>query len=534
MPTDSISRANRPRFIRTPRPLLTPLMLAALGVTGAARAADAPTPADELLQRIERLEAANRALAGEVQSLRADESAAWLTEERAAEIRSIVADVLADSSTRTSLQSGGMSAGWDGAFFLQSPDDRFRLEVGGLLQTRFTWGYIQDGESGVNINGSPIADNTENRSGFDLPNTRLDFRGHAFGPENQFRIQAEYSNTSEALVGQNPFGNLGSGSGALRLLDAYTRHELASDFSVRVGQFKLPFAREQLVGVDNQIAVARSTVVEHLGLGRSQGIEATWTSDDFRVMAAFSNGATDNVYGLLKGAGSDPLNSPWYNDAVNWALTGRVEWKLAGQWSQFNSMTSPPGDEYAVLLGLAGHIQEGDPDLGNDENPAEPNHWWAYTGDVSVMYGGASLFASFTYSNMNSGSAFYYGGNNFNAATTFDIGESNMWGMVVQASVYAMPKWEIFGRYEYSDADIPGITEITAPVGVSSLWNGNALSIVTAGVTWYIDGEDLKWTSDVGIAFDALDGIYYNGDNGWRAAAEELQTVVRSQLQLRF
>ncbi|MFM7133507.1 MAG: porin, partial [Planctomycetota bacterium] len=440
----------------------------------------------------------------------------------------------ADSATRTSLQASGVTGGWDGVFFLQSPDDRFRLEVGGLIQTRFTWGYIQDGQSGVTVSGSTIADNEENRSGFDLPSTRIDFRGHAFGAENQFRVQAEYSNSSEALVGQNPFGNLGSGSGTLRLLDAYTRHELGNDFAVRVGQFKLPFAREQLVGIADQLAISRSTVVEHMGLGRSQGIEAAWSYDDYRVMAAFSNGATDNVYGTLKGAGSDPLNSPWYNDAVDWALTGRVEWKLAGEWRQFNSMTSPPGDGMGILLGLAGHVQEGDPDLGNDGNSGEPNNWWAYTADFSVMYGGATVFASFTYSNMDSGSAYIQGGNNFNAPTTFDIGESDMWGAVVQGSFYAAPKWELFARYEYAQASIDGINQITAPTGAGSLWSDNPLSIATLGVNWYIDGEDLKWSSDVGFAFDAVDGIFYNGENGWRAAAEENQVVFRSQLQMRF
>lgn len=109
------------RMIRTPRPLLTPLMLAALGIAGAARAQDgsaaAPSTAD-LIQRIERLEAQNRALAGEVQTLRAEDGEAWLTEERANEIRSIVTDVLADSATRSSLQGAGMTGGWDDGFFV--------------------------------------------------------------------------------------------------------------------------------------------------------------------------------------------------------------------------------------------------------------------------------------------------------------------------------------------------------------------------------------------------------------------------------
>lgn len=47
-------------------------MLAALGIAGAARAGDAPSATDvgELMKRIEKLEASNRALASEVETLR--------------------------------------------------------------------------------------------------------------------------------------------------------------------------------------------------------------------------------------------------------------------------------------------------------------------------------------------------------------------------------------------------------------------------------------------------------------------------------
>ena len=39
--------------------------------------------------------------------------------------------------TRASLQDSGMTAGWNDGFFLASPDGRFRMEVGGLVQFRY-------------------------------------------------------------------------------------------------------------------------------------------------------------------------------------------------------------------------------------------------------------------------------------------------------------------------------------------------------------------------------------------------------------
>ena len=523
------------RFVRTPAPLLTPLVLAALGIAGVARA-DQPSPAatDELLKRIERLEASNQALSAEVSTLRAADGDAWLTEQRATEIRGIVTDVLADSDTRRSLQSSDMTAGWNDGFFMASADGRFRLEVGGLVQVRYIYGYIPDGLSGVNIPNSPIADDVETRNGFDMPNTQLDFRGHVFGPEYSYRLRGQFSNQGEAIVGQNPFGNLGSGGGTFRLLDAWLRAEVSDGIALRVGQFKLPFAREQLVDQEYQLAVSRSTIVEHLGLGYSQGVELQFVSDDVRVMAAYSNGGTDNVYGILKGAGSEPLNSDCASDRVDWAVTARAEWKLAGRWSQFRSMTSPPGDEFAFLVGVAAHLQEGDPDTGGSQNTSDPNRWYIFTADASLMYGGATLFGSFTYSSMDSASAFVQGSNNFFPPTTADIGSSHAWGAVLQGSYYFDPKWEVFARAEFGEANISNINQITAPTGVPSLEQGNLFSVLTMGVNWYIDGEDLKWSADLGFALDSIDGVWSNNANGWRPAAEQSEMVFRTQLQMAF
>ena len=542
MPTTQVMNSSTIRRIaRTPRPLLTPLMLAALGIASVARAQDGASQAPsakELMERIERLEASNRALAGEVQTLRTADGDAWLTEERASEIRSIVSDVLADSATRDSLQTSTSTSGWNDGFYLQSADGRFRLEVGGLIQMRYIYRYIPDGVSGLNPGpgGLPqptqwIADNVETRSGFDLPGTQLDLKGHIFGPTWQYKIKGAFSNQDEAVIGQNPFGDLGNGSGTFRLLDAYMRADVADDFSVRVGQFKLPFAREQLVDTEYQLAVSRSTIVEHLGIGRSQGVEGTWTSDNTRAMLAFSNGGTDNIYGILKAVGSDPLNSLYSSDGVDWAFTGRFEWKMAGQWKQFNSMTSPPGDEYALLVGIAAHAQEGDPDSGNETiTSTDPNSWFAATADVTAMFGGATLFASVFYHHTSSGSAFLQGSNNFDVPTYNDMGSTDTMGAVVQASYYIVPKWEVFSRFEYGSADING----TMPTGSTSLDNGNALAILSIGANWYIDGEDFKWSSDLGIAFDAVDGVWWNGANGWRATSEKAEIVFRSQLQMAF
>jgi hypothetical protein len=85
-------------------------------------------------------------LKAEVATLKSQNGDKWLTEERAAEIKSLVKDVLADSETRTSLQGSGATSGYNNGFFISSADGNFKLNLSLLAQARFTWNY-QPGEN---------------------------------------------------------------------------------------------------------------------------------------------------------------------------------------------------------------------------------------------------------------------------------------------------------------------------------------------------------------------------------------------------
>ena len=102
-----------------------------------------PSVAD-LIKRIERLEDDKSQMQGEIDELRTELGDDWLTERRAEEIRNLVSDVLADADTRASMQDG-MTAGWNGNFFLASNDGRFRLQIDGMLQLRFNWNFTSRG-----------------------------------------------------------------------------------------------------------------------------------------------------------------------------------------------------------------------------------------------------------------------------------------------------------------------------------------------------------------------------------------------------
>ena len=98
---------------------------------------------------------------------------------------------------------------------------------------------------------------------------------------------------------------------------------------------------------------------------------------------------------------------------------------------------------------------------------------------------------------------------------------ANIFGVVAQAGIYVTPKWEAYGRFEYGWWDVDGIPDV---------------ALITLGANYYIDGHDLKWTSDIGFGITEVGGVWQSSIAGWRSEVEdaEPQIVIRTQFQLLF
>jgi len=503
-----------------------------LGMTASRVAHAAAANDDEILKRLdalerrnEDLERRNRDLAGEITVMKADRGEEWLTEERATQIRKIVEDVLADADTRDSLRQDGMTAGWNDGFFMASPDGRFKLEVGGLIQTRYVWSHIRTGQT-----DPTVADRRADRYQFDMPNTQFWFRGHVFGPAVQYMVKARFTDDTAILVGDQGPSRLGSASGTLQLMDAWVRFVLDDNWSLRAGQYRSPYSREFLIPEQSQMAVDRSIVDYHMGLGYTQGIELQLITDDIRWQLSFDDGGTDNLSGpALATVGSDPLNSTWSIQQSLISLTTRLEWKPFGAWQDFGSFTSPMGQAQGWLVGTAFHFQQTRTPLINYPvaNEGIPySEWYAATVDTQYNFGGASLYGAFYYNYVDAQSAFNRTA--FAAPSPIDIGYVNTWGLVLQGGLYITPKVELFGRYELSNWR--ATDQSLLPVTFQS---PAMLSVVTLGVNWYLDGQDVKFTLDAGYSLNSIDPQTTDLPAGYRASSPD-EFVVRTRLQLMF
>lgn len=533
--------------------VLNPLIVAKCLLSAAVVQSGAPDQTsrqiDDMARRLETLEKRNADLQAQVVDLKAQSGDQWLTEERAAEVRALVQDVLSDSATRTSLQSTGATAGWDNGFFIASPDNRFRLEVGGLIQARWVWSaqrapYVAPTEisPGARINYDQVG----NRTGFDVHNTELWAQGHVISPDITYMIKGLFSQNQDvgvrvgntnAVPNPQPFLS-GSTSGSIQLLDAWVRVNLTDDWSIRAGQFRAPFGREFLILEQYQMAVDRSLVSLHYGMGYTQGIELEYLTNEARWRFSLNDGGTDWIAGPAQVVGSQPMNSPWDAQTNSWGVTTRFDWKGSGGWKQFDQFTSPDGSEPGWLWGVAMNAQvtkpnEGLPLTAGAGTDSNSNGLLGFTTDFTWQFGGASLFASAYYNYVNSNAAYLQ--QNASGATYVDAGAVSALGFTLQAAVYLAPKWEVFARYEYmhttaSNSAAPSV--LANPVD-NYLFQQHHMDLLTVGLNYYLDGQDVKVTTDFGYGFTPIYPAYAVPATGWRVSESD-EFVVRAQMQLLF
>lgn len=399
-----------------------------------------------------------------------------LTGERAEEMRALINEAILDAESRSSLLADEATAGYDKGFFIANADNTFRLRMNVEGQFRYIFNSSDQ---------NPGTD--ENVGGFVTRRTRVDLRGHAFEPALTFRVRL----------------NVDRANGNAFIEYAYLGYDLNDAWNVKVGQIKPLFLREEQVNAFRQLAVERSYTADYFTVDFTQGAELTYDSESLRL--AFS--AHDGSYAP---------NSEFNADRTDIAFVGRADWRLAGDWKQFDDFTSWSGDDFGALIGVAAAYELGE--SGATDLPDV----FKYGADVSLEFGGANLFASMT------GQQFQ------NDEALPGLETANQWGVVVQGGVFLVPdKIELFGRYEWIDFD--GFYYRNSGAGTqggTGALTDDQVSMITIGANWYFRKHNLKLSVDV---LHALDPIRVaNTGAGILRSPEDGQTALRTQLQWSF
>ena len=350
------------------------------------------------------------------------------------------AALLADAAARFSLQAEPR-AGHDGRFFLASPDGLTRLQVGALLQYRYTLN--------ARDTAAPDEDLT---SGFDFRRTKLFFSG-TLPVETSFYIQGAFPTSGGGFV----------------LEFAEATHKLGERGGLTWGMFKLPFLHEELVSEKTLMATDRSIMHAVFTAGVSEGVMLCSTAESWRVMGAVSDG--------MGGA-----NTAYFSPAeADLALTGRAEYRLGDSpWGAFGAFTSFRGAAPGTLLGAAVHWQTAG-DTGSTltfaGTPAVNTDTLAYTVDATHSGDGWSLYGAFVGRTTDT-----------DASAALDD-----FGAIAQASVYVTDRTELFGRWDGvfpDDARAAGEDFHTITVGATHyFFPGSHAAKLTADLQWYPEDQ---------------------------------------------
>lgn len=288
-----------------------------------------------------------------------------------------------------------------------------------------------------------------------------------------------------------------AGTGEASLLEAFADWRINDSLSLRIGQQKVHFLREDSVGTVRMLTSDFSVQNRTFGQGYSQFVEAWFTHDNWRAWASFSDGF---------GSHNTVFNS---DEEADYALTGRAEFRFGdAPWSAYNQFTSWRGAATGANLGLAAHYQS-----KGSTNPSLPD-------DESLL----SVAADFAW--VSDGWNAYISG--VWARSDDGTDEFDDYGVMAQAGVFVADRVELFGRWDgvFVDAD--------RGAGVDDFHT------LTAGFNYYIVPEShaAKFTLNLLYYVDAVDdtGGVVSPSAGYNllADAEDGQIGLTAQLQLLF
>ena len=413
-----------------------------MGSTVAAGPATQPSQQD-ILRKIDALQA-------EVEQLKIQAQSQKEREQRQETLQTSAAlQDEAEAAIPFSLQLEGFTAGYsDGKFLIQSADKRYVLHPWIQLQVRNVTTYRQDalGSAGKN-------DDIEN--GWEIRRLKFGFDGNVINPDLTYWLQLAADNKTGAFV----------------LEQAWGKYRLApTAFFLRAGQFKAPLDHEQLL-TSRYLTAA----------GRMLTDDLFANSEDFvkGASAGFDNNGPLRAELAYTGGDRNTNTSfqPFPTNNANWGVAGRGEWKLSGDWSDYDRSTGAynAAHNYLALGAGADFTQAGD--------TATLVHVIDADFGTRQGFGLYGAYLGRYFQNAAIGSVGNSGATRGNvpASTGYD------WTLRGQISYAINSHWEPYAQYEYIRLD-----PINLPAGVR-----NDLHAIRAGVNYYLFNTEARVTLDI-------------------------------------
>ncbi len=322
-----------------------------------------------------------------------------------------VEDVL-ESDPLTGLELDAPNIGYRRGFTIRSDDDRFSVRLNGRVEPRYTY---RD------------RDDAEDISAFRVRRARLLFRGHIFQPELLYRIQVSLTQSSD--------------EGRTLLQDAYLSWQPVEGLSVRAGQFRAPFGRQDLVPSHRLQFSERTVPMRFFGLGRQIGMLGSYREPDglYDVRAGIFNGDGEDLQGAM-------------NDNNEMMFVARAQWNPTGAW-QRREGDLEPSDRPAFSFGSSFVF-----------NPEGPRRFSGTDTEVDTV--GYGVDGACRYAGTFLTAELFRRRTDEDGGSGFDSIDEN--GFHVQGGVFLIPKkLEAAARYSKLHVDDGALDRETEEMGLS-------------------------------------------------------------------
>jgi hypothetical protein len=362
------------------------------------------------------------AMRAELAEIRRARQEAWADGQRAAEIRALVADALADSGARTAWSgagSGSLVTGYDEArgFFLGLDDGAWSIRAFGFGQVRFVW-----------------------NDGFDAQ-ARTPASDDVWGME----IAGRWDDPCDLQVVREDPAVLDAQPPQISYLTV--TKQLGDGWFLQAGSIFTPFTYESHLFSTAQTQMGECSMLEWLFTASfTTGASVGNNGDHVRWQAVIG----DQV-------GGSP--GTWDDDAnQSVAVAGRVNWRLCGTWEQYALETSFPGQPFGAFVGVGGRLQN-----GRAQNPASADglNPRAVTADLALMFGGANLILQGV------------------CADQWISGGGTSWGALAQGGVFVAPAVGAFASVGAADV---GGTQSRVNVGANWYLSRQALKLTAMAI----------------------------------------------------
>jgi hypothetical protein len=402
------------------------------------------------------------------------------------------------------LDIGGLSAGYaDNRFYIGSEDGDFVLRPWIHVQIRdtTTWRH------GADYSGTE--DDTQN--GFELRRARLGFDGNLFGKDLTYAIDWATNRQNSTLTVKNSAGaTVGTTTapvgGAPILEEAWVKYHFPSTpYYFKVGQMHDPLDHENIVG--SKFRAPEASLQGDIFGNTDTFTQAATFIYDPKESLRFEGGVTDGIRAANTPFEDYPNNGVGYDGG----LAGRVEYKVMGNWKDYDQLTSY-GDSQDLLV------------LGSGADYSYANSYYTLSHTLDVQYANtAGWFAYICYFGRYTnhqkgipnagGTSVSYGG------SPADLGKDSYEPSILAQVAYLIDgKIEPFARYEYLRL---------AGTPVDSQNNVNDFSL---GLNYYFHGHNLKFT---GMMTYLPDGIPITDDSAdILISNNKSELVFLTQLQL--